>query len=160
MKKLIGLMVILAAFTAGCGKSEYTNTLGLHKKSVEVEQYKNTSSTQKELLEHHNSNRSDYGLPPLVLDAELCAYAQNHAQNMSQKEKLYHSNISNLQTETSSVVGENVAWGQENEESVVNAWMWSPMHRWNILGTKYKKVGFGMSEDSDGKKYWCAVFTN
>ena len=62
--------------------------------------------------------------------------------------------------EDSSLVGENIAWGQETEKLVVEAWMWSPMHRWNILGTSYKRVGFGVEEDKEGRLYWCAVFSD
>jgi uncharacterized protein YkwD len=58
------------------------------------------------------------------------------------------------------LVGENIAWGQTDEKKVVESWMWSPMHRWNILGSGYKKVGFGMKADGEGRKYWCTVFSD
>lgn len=160
MKKTICLLAVAIAFTIGCSNVKKEDNLDLHKKNVEVAPQKKEYSTQKKLLEEHNSRRTNQGLHPLILDDKLCKYAQNHAKTMSQKEKLYHSNISNMIGGETSLVGENVAWGQENEKSVVEAWMWSPMHRWNILGTNYKKVGFGVSEDKDGRKYWCTVFTN
>ena len=38
--------------------------------------------------------------------------------------------------------------------------MWSPGHRWNILGSEYRKAGFGMAKDSEGRIYWCVVFSD
>lgn len=91
----------------------------------------------------------------------LCSYAQEHAEVMCKKNSLFHSSMADLQKFSGAdVVGENIAWGQEDAESVVSSWMWSPMHRWNILGSSYKKVGFGVKEDRDGRKYWCVVFSS
>ena len=75
---------------------------------------------------------------------------------------VHHSKMSDLikvNLETN-LVGENIDWGQKDEESVVDSWMWSPLHRWNILGSGYRKVGFGLIEDKEKRKYWCAVFSD
>lgn len=118
--------------------------------------------TKVKLLKLHNEERTTRGYKPLVLDNKLCEYAQKHANYMAKNNKLVHSSMSNLQkvNKDSGSVGENIAWGQETEESVVSSWMWSPMHRWNILGSSYKKVGFGLAKDSKGRNYWCVVFSN
>lgn len=55
-------------------------------------------------------------------------------------------------------VGENIAMGQNSEESVFNDWMDSSGHRKNILGKKYKKAGVGYAKFRDGRPYWCVVF--
>jgi uncharacterized protein YkwD len=117
---------------------------------------------QSGLLDLHNKERKAKGYAPLVLDKSLCDYAQKHAAKMAKNNSLEHSSMSKLQevSQDSSFVGENIAWGQESEASVVEAWMWSPGHRWNILGSKYKKVGFGLEKDKNGKIYWCAVFSD
>lgn len=114
------------------------------------------------LLDLHNEQRINKGYKPLLLDKNLCNYAQKHANYMVEKNKLIHSNMSDIQkvNQDSSTVGENIAWGQETEESVVSTWMWSPMHRWNILGSSYKRVGFGVAKDKNDRKYWCVVFSN
>jgi len=106
--------------------------------------------------------RVEKGYKPLVIDKNLCKYAEVHVKKMVEKNSLYHSKMSDLRKVNSgtNLVGENIAWGQDNEESVVNSWMWSPRHRWNILGTGYKKVGFGMILDKNERKYWCTVFSD
>jgi uncharacterized protein YkwD len=119
------------------------------------------SDSQILLLELHNKERKNKNLIEFVLDKELCEYAQKHAEQMSNKNFMYHSKMSDLiKISNSSLVGENVAWGQAIEKDVVNSWMRSPMHRWNILGKSYTKIGFGIAKNEDGSIYWCAVFSN
>lgn len=156
---MIFIAILILILLSGCSNQS---------DDVLLKQYKITSFSveQKKLLEIHNKERTSRGYAPLILDKNLCDYAQKHSDNMVKKNSLYHSSMSDIKKANpdTSWVGENVAWGQENEQAVVDAWMWSPGHRWNILGSKYKKVGFGISKDSrktfDGKIYWCAVFTD
>lgn len=116
---------------------------------------------QEKLLELHNKERTSKGYSKLEIDKNLCDYAQKHADKMAEKNWMYHSSMSDIRKVLdSNWVGENVAWGQETEESVVNSWMWSPGHRWNILGSNYKRVGFGMKKDKNNRKYWCVVFSD
>lgn len=116
-------------------------------------------SFQTKLLELHNKQRKSKGSKPLRMNANLNAYAQKWAETMVKRNSMKHSSMSDLSTAAgTSTVAENIAWGQENEESVVNSWMWSPGHRWNILGD-YTDVGFGMAKDKDGRPYWCTVFS-
>lgn len=113
------------------------------------------------LLELHNKERVYWGYKPLEIDANLCEYAQDHAEKMANGKGLKHSSMSELQKASGAgLVGENIAWGQETEVDVVNAWMWSPGHRWNILGSGYEKVGFGISKDKNDRNYWCVVFSD
>lgn len=112
---------------------------------------------QQKLLDLHNQERKAKGYLELKIDKKLCEYAQKHANYMADKENLVHSSMSNLMkvNNDAELVGENIAWGQKTEESVVSSWMWSPMHRWNILGSGYKRIGFGMRDN-----YWCVVFSD
>lgn len=96
----------------------------------------------------------------LEVDNGLCRYAQKHAELMASKNSLFHSNMSDLSDAGGKKsVAENIAWGQASEEEAVESWMWSPGHRWNILGS-YKRIGFGMEKNKDGESYWCVVFSN
>lgn len=119
------------------------------------------TDVQIKLLEAHNEQRASKGYEPLEISSELCEYAQSHAEHMAKQGSLRHSKMSDLaKVLGSGTVGENIAWGQEDVKEVVDAWMWSPGHRWNILGGSYKKAGFGVKEDKDGRKYWCVVFSS
>lgn len=112
------------------------------------------------LLILHNEARSKswfFQLPPLSIDEELCDYASNHAYVMS-KSYLHHSKIKNILKLGYSFAGENIAYGQPDEDSVMRNWLWSPGHKKNIMNPKYRYVGFGMSVGVYSQIYWCVVF--
>jgi len=108
----------------------------------------------------HNQKRTEEKLEPLMLNLELCKYAKKHTDWMALKNRLSHSNMSDLaEAAKTDLVGENIAWGQEDEKEVFNSWMHSSGHKRNILNSKYKQVGCGMTKDKNGKSYWCVVFS-
>lgn len=114
----------------------------------------------KVLVELHNEERAKEDLDSLVLSADLCDYAQKHADWMALKSRLSHSNMSDLaKAAKTGLVGENIAWGQEDEKEVLDSWMHSTGHRRNILNSKYKKMGCGMKKDKKDRPYWCVVFS-
>lgn len=123
--------------------------------------FKMLSKDKIELFDIHNEKRNSKGIVELVLDENLCSYAQKHAEKMSEKNKLFHSSLKELKEFSGrNKIGENIAWGQKDAEEVFSSWMWSPMHRWNILSKSYNKIGIGIKEDEDRNKYWCVVFSD
>lgn len=122
----------------------------------------NFKKEQISLLELHNKERTSRGYKTLILDEKLCEYAQAHAKKMAKTGDLYHSSMNDLQevNEDANWVAENIAWGQISEQDVVISWMKSTGHRWNILGSGFTRVGFGLTKDSKDRIYWCAVFSD
>jgi uncharacterized protein YkwD len=153
MKKT--LLVFCLLFSGCFGSSEINIEKELEQKIEEKIEIFNKS--QIDLLNFHNKERKLKGIEDLKLDKKLCDYAQKHAEIMAKKDSLYHSNMSNLikVNTDANTVGENIAFGQVNENKVVKDWLNSTGHRWNILSKKYKRVGFGKVEN-----YWCAVLSN
>lgn len=49
--------------------------------------------------------------------------------------------------------GENLARGFKDPESTETAFMNSPSHKANILNARYKDIGIGISQDSQGNMY-------
>jgi uncharacterized protein YkwD len=115
------------------------------------------SATVQTLLKLHNRERELKGRAGMVLDPYLVEYAQNYAEQMAQRDKLVHSNISVLMGKYSTA-GENIAWNQRTEEEVVRDWMNSSGHRANIMNRNFTKVGFGVARAKNGSLYWCTVF--
>jgi uncharacterized protein YkwD len=116
-----------------------------------------------ELLKLHNIARARNGLPALVRDARLDKAAQKYAVVMAERMLLSHT-IGGTFTERLrkegyrySSAGENIAAGQQTPTAAVNAWMNSPGHRQNLLGS-YSHVGLGVAADARGVQYWCADF--
>lgn len=111
------------------------------------------------LLRLHNTQRELKGRVGLSVDESLNEYAERHARWMASKNNLKHSDIGVLMGRWHTA-GENIAWNQQDEEEVVDAWMHSSGHRANILNRSFSKVGFGMALARDGSPYWCTVFAD
>jgi len=111
------------------------------------------------LIELHNERRASgvLGQRPLAKNDTLMAYAQSHAEWMAKSNRMRHSSMSKVLRLGFSTAGENIAWGQKTEDGVMSAWMWSPGHRSNIMGTSYDSIGAGAAVRS-GRVYWCVVF--
>lgn len=98
------------------------------------------------LLELHNQTRARAGLPPLVLNAEMCAAAQRHANWMASSGVFVHSGLP---------YRENIAYNQVSPEHAVQSWTYSPGHYANMCSGR--EAGFGY-QVRGGAGYWVAVF--
>lgn len=161
MKKTLCLVLsILFLSLSACSKITEVPEI---KKEIDNKQIiKEYDEFQTLLLDLHNQQRKSKNLEKLILNKKLCDYAQKHAEKMAEKSSLYHSSMSQLikVNSDSTTVGENIAWGQNKEIEVLNDWLNSTGHRWNVLSKNYKRAGFGKYTDKDGRNYWCAVYTN
>lgn len=54
---------------------------------------------------------------------------------------------------------ENIASGQNEVERAVQAWIDSPKHLQNMLGS-YSSLGVAVARASDGRAYWAMVLSN
>lgn len=118
-----------------------------------------------ELVEAHNRTRLAHGRPSLEVDPALQAAARQHALEMARRHRMTHRGADGstaadrIRTEGYRYrrAGENVAQGQPTVDSVMNAWMKSPPHRRNVLGT-FSQIGTACATDSTGTLYWCVTF--
>lgn len=103
--------------------------------------------------------------PSLQWDKALEKAAQKHANDMARKKFFSHtgSDQSSVSKRVErekfewSIVGENIAMGHMDEETVVNGWMNSPGHCKNIMNPEFKYMGVAVSSDG---KYWVQVFAD
>ena len=117
------------------------------------------------VVEAHNRERKEAGLPPVKANAKLQAAAQAHARDMAEHEKMDHKG-SDGSTPFRRIerqgyryrrAGENIAYGQPDVEGVMKVWMNSPPHKKNILGG-FSQIGVGYATAEDGTPYWCVTF--
>jgi hypothetical protein len=123
------------------------------------------SAEEKAICELTNEERRKAGLGALQLNAKLFEAARAHAANMLKRGKMAHKLDGKEAPQRVaargykySVVGENVAFGQETPEELVAAWMGSPIHRANILRKEFTEVGVGIARDKDGHPYYAQDF--
>lgn len=104
-----------------------------------------------------NARRSAHGLSPLSASGDLTAVAQAHAVEMANAQRIWHNPNLTSQVPNWLSVGENV--GNGNSVSwLMNAFMNSPSHRANILGSSFTQIGVGTAASSSGMIYVVQVF--
>uniref|UniRef100_A0AAV1TNZ3 SCP domain-containing protein n=1 Tax=Peronospora matthiolae TaxID=2874970 RepID=A0AAV1TNZ3_9STRA len=120
------------------------------------------------MLAHVNYVRALHHLPPLCRNKKLQAAAKRHSNDMAKHDFMDHngtdgSSVSRRITEAGykwEAVAENVAAGQEDVESVMQAWMKSEGHRKNILDPSYTMFGTACTYNKRATKeyYWTQDF--
>lgn len=114
-----------------------------------------------------NAERTRAGLAPLRANAALTQAAHDFAGRMGRENFFDHTAPDGSTPSTRAVqagyrggVGENIAAGYRDPESVVAGWMASPGHRANILRADYRDIGVGyqMVPGSTYSTYWVQDF--
>lgn len=139
------------------GEIDTAAALGLPKRRAEVE----PSDPLTAELQLTNAVRSDRGCRPLRVDKGLQRAAGAHARDMSERNYMEHDTQGG-QSWYKRVwkyapgfghIGENIASGFNDAESVHNAWIRSPEHRANILDCSFRFIGIGYAGG-----YWVQDF--
>jgi len=116
--------------------------------------------TPQTLLVATNTVREQEGLNDLALNQKLSQAAYSKAQDMLSKQYWSHESPAGVQPwkwmsdvqYNYSHAGENLAKGFTTSDGVTSAWLASPEHRANVLGSLYQDVGFAAVEGVlDGK---------
>ncbi|GEL19289.1 hypothetical protein PA7_31260 [Pseudonocardia asaccharolytica DSM 44247 = NBRC 16224] len=109
-----------------------------------------------------NEQRARHGCGPLRVDHRITAAAEGHSADMADAGYLAHDSRDGtgfdqrIRAEGYPAPGaENIARGQPDAATVVEAWMGSPGHRANILNCSLTTVGVG--HDPRGN-YWTQDF--
>lgn len=110
-----------------------------------------------------NKERIAYGLHPVKVSPLLSEAANIRAGEIKENFSHTRPNGTSCFTAMSELgiqyrsAAENIAYGQKNPESVMNAWMNSSGHRANILNEKMEYIGVGVFYQ-DGVYYWSQFF--
>lgn len=112
-----------------------------------------TNTTISGLVQETNVQRSGEGLAALSINSKLNQAAQAKAQDMATRNYWSHNTpegnppwvFFSAAGYEYKAAGENLAYGFDNSDTTVVAWMNSPGHRANIMNTTYTEVGFGIA---------------
>ena len=118
----------------------------------------NDAAFAQEVLTLINEHRTNIGLDALQTGSQFSsAYAVDHTNYMIDLSQINHDNYNvraaALQSTGAQQVGENVAYGYNTAEAVVNAWLNSPSHRDNIEGN-FTHAGFGIKFCGQSNTYY------
>lgn len=87
-----------------------------------------------------NAARADH---PLELSQDLTARAQARAETFCNRPLSHDGWQAYFEGTPYSVMGENLAKGQDDARAAYAGLMSSPAHRANMLNTEYRRVGIG-----------------
>lgn len=121
---------------------------------------------EDEVIRLVNVERSKRGLPALKANWELSRVARYKSQDMINKNYFSHTSPTYgspfAMMESFgirySAAGENIAYGQQTPQEVMNAWMNSTGHRNNILSSSFSEIGVGLAKNRNGVCYWTQMF--
>ncbi|HMS26778.1 MAG TPA: CAP domain-containing protein [Burkholderiaceae bacterium] len=114
-------------------------------------------------LRAHNQ-RCGKAVGALTLDATLLQVAQDHANDMASKNRFSHANSRGDQIGKRarqsgyaySMVGENIAAGQQSVAEVITTWLDSPSHCSNMMTASFVHMGISCQYNpkSEYQTYW------
>ncbi|MGJ8550067.1 CAP domain-containing protein [Winogradskyella wichelsiae] len=158
--KFLPLLAVLAlfSFTSCASDSMEDETLN----AIEIPVAPDAKEIEIEIMELINAYRINKGLSILQHHSTVKAVASTHTDYMIEVNNVSHDNFflrkESLQANAdANVVSENVAYGFNSAESVVNAWIASPSHLDNIIGD-YTDFDVSAEQNSDGKWYFTNMF--
>ena len=112
---------------------------------------------EQQVLDLINQLRVDAGCAPLVMQNQLSAAAQGHANAMAAKNFFGHASKNGAkfsarikaQGYRGRQFAENIAAGYASAEKVVSIWMNSNGHRVNIMNCTYTETGIALAYQED-----------
>ncbi len=112
-----------------------------------------TSISQSGLLESTNIKRTEAGVATISLNPKLTDAAQSKADDMVKMNYWSHESPDGKQpwlfiAKTGyiySKAGENLAFGFDTNQQVIDGWLNSTTHRANMLDSSFQEVGFGIA---------------
>lgn len=123
-----------------------------------------TTAAEAEVLRLVNQERAQAGCRPLTNDPELAKLAGDYSQDMADRGFFDHTDPDGddpwdraQDYGITDLGGENIARGQANAQSVMDAWMNSEGHRANILNCDFRTLGVG-AHFADGGPWWTQNF--
>ena len=126
--------------------------------SSDIDMSENLRNEAINCFNNINQLRVNSGLKPLVWDSNLeqaaCVRVVESSTYFSHTRpngKAWYTVNSKIQG------GENLAYGYNSSTSVVNAWMNSPSHAYNILYSKFTKAAISIYY-INGTMYWAQEF--
>lgn len=118
-----------------------------------------------------NSHRQQLGLSTLNVSPTLTKSAAWKAAHMAEYQYMQHDDPAPPVARTvaqrldacgypgdTSGWGENIAYGFQTAQDVMNAWLNSPGHKANIENASYRAIGVGAATATNGSVYWTQDF--
>lgn len=139
------------------------NLSDLHTRAV-TDLGNDTDALRKKMLELVNADRATAQLAPVILDSSLTELAQTRADDMGNRNYFGHWNPEGIGAEElkakfgiTTTVSENLA-KEVDLEFAEYGFMTSAIHRANILGQDWTRLGVGLKKTTDGSYLFVQIY--
>jgi uncharacterized protein YkwD len=169
-KAKLCLFVLSVAVSASVFASEISAQRRVYASSATVRVSASPDSSEREIFDLINEERSKKGLGELAWDANLSRLARAYSEKMARENFFSHydkngeavdDRAKSMRIKDWRKIGENLFYceGYDNPNLMaVRGWMKSPTHRDNILDRDYNVSGIGIAESQNGRIYITQVF--
>ncbi|MGJ8665242.1 MAG: CAP domain-containing protein [Patiriisocius sp.] len=157
------LLAIVLSFSVASCSTEDTAAIEEANYAIDLNLAQETDwAMAEEILVLVNEHRATLGLAAIKKDQQYAsAYAVDHTKYMIDLEEINHDNFhyrtEALKGQGAEKVGENVAFGYTDAQTVVTAWLNSDGHRRAIEGD-FTHSGFGIIPNDRGTYYFTQLF--
>ena len=149
---LVLLCFAVLSFTVSCSKDD-------SQEDVEITE---ALSISEEIFQLVNAHRLSIGKNALFKNTLATELAEEHTHYMISQNEISHDGFSErsnrlFNEESATRTGENVAYGQQSAEHVMEAWINSSGHRANIEGD-FTHIGISAIKNQSGVYYYTQIF--
>lgn len=162
---LTTLLIAVVAACGGAGSGSKTDTYEGYSESGPINDY-SRSAIQLRQLDLINAVRSERGMQPVQLSAQLTAAGLTHARDIAAQQRAwnYGSDKSTPQSRGQRagfhgiITGENVSESYRGELQIMQSWLSENLSRSVILDPKATHVGIAYLMEPSGKVWWVQDF--
>ncbi|MDP3313428.1 CAP domain-containing protein [Lutibacter sp.] len=153
--------ILISSFMVSCSKED--DEIYFSKANEVVVEKNSYSPLETEILNLINNHRKTLNLSTLNTLNFVSGVANGHTNYMISKGEVNHDNFSQrsqtLITMTNAKnVGENVAFGYNSAQGVVNGWLNSSSHKSIIENPSFTHFGISTESDGQGRNYFTHLF--
>lgn len=158
--KLIALL-LLTTLLFSCAKEE--DGVYFNENSEVVNAKVVYSPMESEIISLVNAHRTSMGLSALSTLNIVSGVADGHTDYMIEAGAISHDNFAEraqilMEEAGAKTVGENVAYGFNTAEGVVNGWLNSDGHRKIIENPDYTHFGISTDSNTENRNYFTNIF--
>ena len=160
MKNVVGrilLTVFLFSIIIACEKEEVSDII------IQNVDSSNYEPIEIELMSLVNSYRNQLGLSSLSSLKLISKEAENHTIYMIGQGRASHDNFSlrltNLMESVEALnVGENISYGKQTANEVLQSWLLSSSHRAKIEGKSFTNFGISAKKNNTGNYFITQIY--
>lgn len=154
-------VVLLSSVLFSCAKED--DGIYFNESSEVINTNVSYTDIENEILTLVNEYRESIGLETLSLLNIVSGVADGHTNYMIQSGTISHDNFDQraqilMDNTNAKSVGENVAYGYNSAEGVLNGWLNSAEHRKIIESETYTHFGISTDSNSNGRNYFTQIF--